>query len=418
MEGDIDAGTPSPPAPKRLRLRQKTPAPREEQADQPLAPELPAVLGEAEDAEGFDGVAEAPLNAFLKKKFHNAYHHWWCRKVQYKSLSLRQQQRYHAYYHLRLLSPADRQRRLTSFVKDMPCMAALAESVQRHWSDGHLKRSMKDQGSVLMTWNGPWGVLREGISPVVAEPLAGQTAPSPSAVSSPSPTQIVVHDALSPEPSTPTVPPSLDPEADMKRVERAAQAVRDDPRSEQLWEDVGRIVSALRAQHRHMFVAWALEVCPRTLEATGELRVHVHVACVSQRGRLGFNPLSVLYRGCPPSDAAADIGQGGRGRLALAGIAYLALPKVCTVFAGCAAALFTGLPVSAQCVFNGVQARKILLQTAHELMCRIPKQIDRNLDQLSRYRAEQGSLAVARVQAWRRSNGHEARRPRRVYTEA
>lgn len=230
MEEDFDAGTPSPlPAPKRFRVRQKTPAPREEMADQPMAPEVPAVVGDADDAEGLDGVAEAPLNVVLRKKFHNAYHHWWCKKVQYKTLSPVHQKRYHAYYHLRLLSLGDRARRIKSFVQDNPRMAALAESVLRHWSDGKVKRAVKNQGSVLMTWNGPGGLLRGGIPPDVAEPLAGQTAPSPTAVSSPSPTQIVVRDASSAEPLTPMVPPSLDPEADTKRVERAAQAVRDDP---------------------------------------------------------------------------------------------------------------------------------------------------------------------------------------------
>ena len=88
MEENFDAGTPSPlPAPKRFRLRQKTPAPREEMADQPMAPEVPAVVGDADDAEGLDGVAEAPLNVVLRKKFHNAYHHWWCKRVKYKKLS-------------------------------------------------------------------------------------------------------------------------------------------------------------------------------------------------------------------------------------------------------------------------------------------------------------------------------------------
>lgn len=70
-----------------------------------------------------------------------------------------------------------------------------------------------------------------------------------------------------------------------------------------------------------------------------------------------------------------------------------------------------------QSVFNGVQARKILCQTAHDLLCRIPKQIDRNLEQLARYRSEQGNLAVDKVMAWRRMNGHEERKPWRTIHE-
>ena len=150
------------------------------------------------------------------------------------------------------------------------------------------------------------------------------------------------------------------------------------------------------AMNRHMFASWALEVCPRTLEATGELRVHVHVACGSHRRRLVFNPLTVWCRGCLPRDAMRTSDREGGVGMPLAGIAYMAMPKVCTVFAGCSLGFITDLPVSAQSVFNGVQARKIVFHKAHELFCRIPQQMDRNQDQLALYRAVQGSLAGSR----------------------
>ena len=155
-------------------------------------------------------------------------------------------------------------------------------------------------------------------------------------------------------------------------------------------------MQAVMAMNRHMFASWALEVCPRTLEATGELRVHVHVACGSHRRRLVFNPLTVWCRGCLPRDAMRTSDREGGVGEPLAGIAYMAMPKVCTVFAGCSLGFITDLPVSAQSVFNGVQARKIVFHKAHELFCRIPQQMDRNQDQLALHRAEQGSWAGSR----------------------
>ena len=201
----------------------------------------------------------------------------------------------------------------------------------------------------------------------------------------------------------------------MKGTQRAARALMTDERAQDLWLEVQKTVQEIQSSQPGLVLSWAMEVCPRTLETKGEVRVHIHIAVFCGRGWLKRNPLSFQFLGQPPSDFSRDVGQDKRGRRSSSAIAYLALPKVCTVFAGCNQQLFTDLPVPTLCIFNGVQARKILTDTAHQLLCRIPKQIDRNLEQLARYRQEQGNLAVERVMEWRRRHGGETKRPWRIH---
>ena len=408
--------TPSPlPAPssKRRRLFQKTSVESVEARQPEVEPELPSLnVGmdiEDEDAETI------VLSSYLKKRFHNAYYHWWSKKCNFRSLSLSQQQKYMSYYHLRKLPVDARQDRIRQFAKACPQMAPVALAMDKFLAERSVMMSGKTGTSVLMTWNGAWGLLHPAIPQIGAEPFAGSDVSESPPPSSPSPTTT---DAIAPDrPAQSHLrgAPSLDPEADMKRVDRCSQALRGDPRAADLWEEVQRTVQRVRNMAKKSVVGWSLEVCPRTLQTTGEVRVHVHIAIVSLTSRIGIATHSVLFLGQKPSDVSGEICGSQRGRRALAGIAYLVLPKVCTVFSGCSLALFTDLPVAAQSVFNGVQARKILTNTAHELLCRIPKSIDRNLEQLARFRTEQGNLAVQTVQCWRRGNGHEVRLPWRRF---
>lgn len=406
LEVLAEVETPSPPPPpKRVRLREKTtvPSPSPAQEVVPVVPS-PSPAEEGLPAED-DTQDELPLTPFLKKKFHNIYHYWWTAKVSYRTLGVRSQQRFHGYYYLRKLNMEERRKRVEAFLKDKPEFRQLAHTVLRQWHDTAGPKKLQHNVGGLWTWNGEWGILRAAPPPSELEPLTG--APVERHASSPSPTE----SAVSPLPSEcrTGLAPSLDPEADMKRTERAARSVRSDPRALELWEEVRKTVAALNAREKCLVTAWALEVCPRTLESTGELRVHVHVAAHCPRGRLCANPLSLFFMDQQPSDFSREAGGAARSRRSANAITYLALPKVSTVFAGCSQQLFTDFPVSALSVFNAVQSRKMLLQTAHDLMCRIPKGIDRNLEQLARYRSEQGNLAVERVMAWRARNGHEHR---------
>ena len=409
-------GTPSPlPAvlPKRRRLFQKTSVEAVEIRQPEVEPELPSVnVGldiEDEDAETI------VLTPYLKKRFHNAYYHWWSRKTNFRALSMSQQQKYMSYYHLRKLPVDARKDRIRQFSKAHPHMAPVALAMDAFLTERGLTQSGKAGTSVLLTWNGSWGLLHPAIPQTGAVPLAGSDVSESPPPSSPSPTTADVIATMPLAQADTRGPPSLDPEADMKRVDRCSQKLRGDSRAADLWEEVQRTVQRVRNVAKKAVVGWSLEVCPRTLEATGEVRVHVHIAMVSLSTRIGIAPHSVLFLGEKPSDVSGEICGSQRGRRALAGIAYLVLPKVCTVFSGCSLALFTDLPVAAQSVFNGVQARKIFTNTAHELLCRIPKCIDRNLEQLARFRTEQGNLAVQKVQRWRRGNGHEQRRPWRGF---
>ena len=404
-DGEVE----TPPPAKRVRLREKTTVPSPSPAQEALLPAaLPASdMGEEEPPVDGGNEADWELTTFLKKKFHNAYHHWWTAKVSYRTLPPRSQQRYHGFYFLKKLSMEERQKRVERFLKDKPELAELAHAVLRQWKVLTCRDGKGVCTGGLWTWNGPWGVLRSAAPDLEAEPLAGGGAPAEPHASSPSPTESLW--TTLPSECRSDQAPSLDPEAEMKRTERAARSLRSDARALELWEEVRKTVAALNGHQKGLITAWALEVCPRTLESTGELRVHVHVAAYSTRGRLSVNPMSLLFMDQTCSDFSREAGGGQRARRMTSGIAYLALPKVCTVFAGCSQQLFTDFPISAQCVFNGVQAGKILVQTAHELLCRIPRSIDRNLEQLARYRTEQGNLAVERVMAWRRHNGHEHR---------
>ena len=348
------------------------------------------------------------LTPYLKKRFHNAYHWWWTTKHNMRGLSLRQQGRWHAQYHLRKLTPHERRKRVEEFVTERPEMRQVGERLVREWDiAGVGTNSGRKVVSGLWTWNGDWGVLRPAPGPPdgspslplradgLAAPRAGPMSPSPWECGKPA-------------------APSLDPEVDMKATQRAAREVMTDPRAQELWVEVQKTVQAIQNSQCGLVLAWAMEVCPRTLECKGEVRVHIHIGVFCARGNLARNPLTWLFMGQPPSDFSRDVGQDVRGRRSMASISYLALPKVCTVFAGCSQQLFTDLPVPALSVFNGVQARKILTDTAHELLCRVPKQIDRNLDQLARYRQEQANLALERVMDWRRRHGSETKRPWRM----
>lgn len=124
-----------------------------------------------------------------------------------------------------------------------------------------------------------------------------------------------------------------------------------------------------------------------------------------------------MFQGQPPSHLALNLGdkQGRRVRNALAGLSYLALPKCCSLWSDCSVELFVDLPVNAQSIFNAVGARKMSVRMAHDYLIKIPKAIDRNLDQLERFRSEQCSRAIEAVQEWRLARAAGARLPFKRY---
>jgi len=405
--------TPSPlPAPKRRRITGKTsPAVA---AALSLVPEIalpelgePTAVPDEEDE-------DLPVDSYVKKRLHNAYYFWWQKRSGYHSASLKRQRQLNLYYSLRGLSQQDRERRLSAFARDMPQYAPMLKAYLKHFEPGYAG-AVAPTFSCVATWQGSWGLLLDALGG--GEPTAASSGAGSSWEPSPQPAAPVALDDSDCHASTRGAP-SLDPEADLRVVEAAASALRADRRCQDLWQEVLDAVKTVQEAAPSSVQAWALELCPRTLLQSGSLRVHAHVAVVAQNGR----PLRIpweraLFRGSPPSHVSRNLGdkQGKRVRNALAALSYLALPKCCSVWADCSVELFVDLPVSAQHIFNAVGARKMSVRMAHDHLIKIPKAIDRNLDQLERYRSEQCTKAIAAVQEWRLARAAGARLPFKRY---
>ena len=267
--------------------------------------------------------------------------------------------------------------------------------------------------SLLCTWNGDWGDFSGGLITPWWEMSLDDLSPTPDAaagdgaVSRPSPTG----SSAARDPC-----PALDPEADLKALEAVAERCRADPRMVDLWAEVSVAVQGFKKQFPGNYMAWALELCPRTYERSGEVRVHVHVAFLNCGQVLNIPAHKLVFKGSPPGHLSRSFSLlAQRNRNGAAALAYLVVPKSSTVWSECTVELFSDLPLSAMGVFAGLQSRKYTVATARALLQRIPKGIDRHLAELDRFDAEQSARAVAAVREWRARHSSAPRLAWRSY---
>jgi hypothetical protein len=183
-----------------------------------------------------------------------------------------------------------------------------------------------------------------------------------------------------------------------------------------LWAEVGVTVQRFKKNYPGNPIAWALEVCPRTFERSGAVRVYVHIAFLHPSQALTMPDAQLVFKGAPPSHCCKSFSSWAHtNRSGAAALASFVAPMSSTVWSECSAELFKDLSLSARGVFAGLQSRKYTVATARSLLKRIPAGADRHLAELERYEVEQCARAVAQVREWRARHSSAPRRAWRSY---
>lgn len=200
--------------------------------------------------------------------------------------------------------------------------------------------------SVLLTWNGPWGLF-EGYGDAV------QT------------------------------------EAEIVMWCRENQAVQS------LWGEAKEYIDALAASIGANVWCGCLEISSSTWHATRVLRVHLHAYFKSDTKKLWLKSMDGLhFHGSVPNKANHINGQSLRVLSSWAGMYYLLAPKKYQVHSFTTKAPFDDFQVSPEWIFNLVQGSKIEYHNAKEQLVRCGKGLTRRLMDLDKWHTARQELDI------------------------
>lgn len=329
------------PARKRRRLLKKT-SPRAEDAPDSVLNEFPV---------GSDTFR------VLYKKFHNRYYRW-------RAMVLEQESKKQS------PSPADVPvktplKRLTMEAR-LKCVEAWAaydksNDEVKSWALNYFRQRCEaepvagkfiDSRSVLLTYNGSWGLVPNRQIPEGAS------------------------------------------------VEEVCQQLRSRADVQDLFRDLEISCSRWKEELNTASVTYSLELCPRTWKEEGVIRMHCHVHH-RHPARVRVNKASqLLYRGCLPHKCDAFMGQARvRKSCGSQAMYYLRCPKIGMVLHGGTLQPFKDFQVNGDWVMNLLQAGKIAYQDAREQIILTTKNLPRLLSGLDRWWQEHRLLQVKKVES-------------------
>lgn len=392
-QNDDDALTPR--APKRRRLRGK-------QSPAEVVPEDVSVSGAGESSSIADTVTEdseralddpGDIEGTERSRLALRYWRWWRKKVNFDQVDVGRQQKLLQHWSLRGLDIPERRHRLAIFAEAHPHL----ESRIRLWLHYMLTKEKGGSGfvrradSCFLTWNGEWGVLRP-LEEEGSEPCAGPDAAL--GALRPAISEDRAREVARPRGQPAALPAvsadsGLDPEAGLRRVTHMCELLRERPDVVRLREALDAVMAALRESLPVHMAVWALEICSRTLEETGVVRLHAHAFVIlSKRVRLQPEECMVLLGTMPHIATRLGSDSFTRTRNTAAGLWYLQGPKVSTVYVKGTHQPFEDYGVNPLWIFRSLQAGKTTVASAREAMLRIPMGLPRNLEALDRWQRE------------------------------
>ena len=183
---------------------------------------------------------------------------------------------------------------------------------------------------------------------------------------------------------------------------QVVKCLRQSPSVQKAWElilDHGRKCLQLAGGED---VAICLEVCPETLELQKIVRLHVHALVRSNSQQLAVQHLWKFDLGEVPAHLSTSVTgaqQSNRGRSQWSGFFYCCLKdKKGTVLAAATKQPFTGFLVNPQWILSLVQAHKLDVAPAHDLLVKCVNG-SRHIKDLLAYDQEMEKLAVKQAVA-------------------
>ena len=249
------------------------------------------------------------------------------------------------------------------FVKWVLCMArpqwpaCVGEWLQAVWGPGGQhpqagpKREMISPGAqIVLTWQGPWGVVKRASVPGDIDELSATV---------------------------------------LLKKDRYVQSV---------WEKARPLVERVQKMLEGHEWGASLELCTRTLRESGVVRIHLHACFISTQGNLKQTELSALQIfGGVPHTAAQAARVHRRRALQYSGLYYVIAPKIGSLFTFSTMRPHHEFEVNAEWIWSMVALHKIELSAAREEMVSAGKNVCRHLQNLDVLEKEREKLAVARL---------------------
>ena len=205
-------------------------------------------------------------------------------------------------------------------------------------SDNKGKRWISSQ-SMLLTWNGDWGLLPEGI-----------------------------------------VTDATDWRHLVAQLSQLASV-------QSLWKGFHDFINILVFQFNLDDWACSLELCTSTWHEQRRVRIHAHLCFKSSSKVRCRNPLPFSFRGCSPHKSHSILTLQNRIMGSWCGMYYLLCPKIGKLFSASSKESFLQFPVSSEWIFSLLQCEKIELVDAREEIVRCGKGLVRKLADFDRLAA-------------------------------
>jgi hypothetical protein len=280
------------------------------------------------------------------KAFHNAYHGWYNRRLRGKMGSELDElrRRYD-------LNKQNSNKKRLVLVREWAADGATGTAALRAWALQHFadkhdidgqRAPWIDAKTVLLTFQGPWGVI-----------------------------------------------PMTDVPSDVAAVE---QHLRMLPEVLELWAELEAAAQGWHEAFGCYSHACSLEVCTETFKRSGEVRLHGHVFLRASRLRL--SKAQVMFKGSCPHKGDDCFGSRSSRAGSNAGMYYLHAPKYGQLFSGGSLQPFRDYPVQGAWVLSLLQSEKIGFAEARREIVRSAKDLPRLLANLDRWRQETGRMAL------------------------
>ena len=227
----------------------------------------------------------------------------------------------------------------------------IMDYVQQQWMDGAVEdRFMKcrylQAKSVLLTWNGDWGLFREIVG-------------------------------------------------DVRGWKEVVELLKKNAQFLQLWQDfqahVERLADVLAASGH----ACCMEVCMETLEESGVVRVHGHGFFNREIQKMQlYHGRAAAFMGSIPNKSLKAGGTAMRNSSANAGFFYICAPKIGGVVFHSSLRPYKDFQVNAEWIINLVQAEKMDFDAALREMVRCGKGFIRRVQDLKAWKRAKEELAL------------------------
>jgi hypothetical protein len=203
--------------------------------------------------------------------------------------------------------------------------------------------------SVLLTWNGPWGVMLID-------------------------------------------PKEVGIDGD---VHMLCQRVRDSDLGQKLVQEFFAFIVQLETDHHVCEWAASVELCTRTLETSGVVRLHCHAFLRKASNKFNLRCSDPFqFKSSVPDRRAQHTGGRARGTGSCAALYYLQCPKIGMVATAGSKQPFIDYSVNGSWIFTLVQSLKMGYTTARVELIKTTQGLTRKLADLDKWHAERGALDI------------------------